>query len=83
MYMYSGAFSVGDHLVTNGGDNEGLFRAGTSLRLFSIETLKSANFQSQQSWNPAMLSDLHTTAPHGTNQCTTELSNEQGKSTST
>ena len=25
----SGAYSVGAHLVTNNGDNEGLFRAGT------------------------------------------------------
>lgn len=28
MMEYSGAYSVGAHLVTNNGDNEGLFRAG-------------------------------------------------------
>lgn len=29
--MNSGAYSVGAHLVTNDGDNEGLFRAGMPL----------------------------------------------------
>lgn len=30
-WLSRGAYSVGAHLVTNGGDNEGLFRAGMRL----------------------------------------------------
>lgn len=29
--VYRGAYSVGAHLVTNNGDNDGLFRAGRNI----------------------------------------------------
>jgi hypothetical protein len=78
--VYRGAYSVGAHLVTNGGDNEGLFRAGKSTGLTSVGYM--ADLFSQQSWSLVTPSDHPITVLNGISQCTTEWLREQGMSVS-
>ncbi|KAL1945641.1 hypothetical protein VTO73DRAFT_1643 [Trametes versicolor] len=67
----AGAVSVGLHMVTNGGDNEGLFRAGI---MHAGSPLPTGDIEIQQRFYDTVVEQANCTSPADTLECLRQIS---------